>query len=104
MSERNNPRNAARYVANYNKLPEKAYALHPSLRTPIVIDRGEDGFIPVTVRWTDEALSRSFVKEQNQKLGVTSAQAAAMLNGSLFGFDTPGADPDHAINQEQDLA
>lgn len=46
--------------------------------------RGESGYRPASI--TD-------VERYNSALGVTPAQAEAMLAGSMFGFDVPGADP-----------
>lgn len=37
--------------------------------------------------------NRAFVLETNEKLGVSRAQAAAMLAGSMFGWQTQAADP-----------
>ena len=37
--------------------------------------------------------NRAFVLETNEKLGVSRAQAEAMLAGSMFGWQTQAADP-----------
>lgn len=85
--------------ANLAKLPEKAYVkntLHcqgPYGEPPVLaIKRGEDGYHPIYTEASPEEL--------NKHLGVTPAQASAMLNGSLFGWYTPAADPDNSINAE----
>lgn len=88
----------ARLASNMAKLPEKAYhknTLHctgPYGIPPLIgIKKGDDGYHPIYVNTTAEAL--------NEGLGVTKAQAEAMLNGSLFGWDTPSADPDNPCNK-----
>lgn len=80
------------------KLPEKAYiknTVHcqgPHGEPPVIcVKRGEDGFIPIYTKGTAEEL--------NERLGVTPKQAAAMFNGSMFGWDIPGADPDCPANE-----
>ena len=67
-------------------LPERAYAYHPTTGAIIMIKRGETGFWPVTTDVKPETL--------NKVHDVTPQQAAAMLTGSLFGWDIPLADPD----------
>ena len=36
---------------------------------------------------------RCHTDEYNKKLGLSKPQATAMYWGSVYGFDTPGADP-----------
>jgi hypothetical protein len=66
-------------------LPERSYAYHPTSGETIMVKRGERGFYPVTTDVKPELL--------NKVRGVTPQQAAAMLTGSLFGWDCPLADP-----------
>lgn len=74
------------------KLPEFCYATLPSNEEEIiVIKRGEKGYYRV------DPLSDVYLcsaDRNNELLGVTKAQAKAMQNGSMFGWDTPSADPD----------
>lgn len=51
----------------------------------IVIKRGEMGYIPMPGDFD--------VVKYNRSLNVTASQVEAMLLGSMFGFDCPGADP-----------
>ena len=46
----------------------------------------------------DAQENRRIADEQNQKLGVTSAQETAMKIGSMCGWDVPGADPDNCTD------
>jgi hypothetical protein len=66
-------------------LSERSYAYHPTTGATIMVKRGEHGFYPVTTDTKPELL--------NKRRGVTPQQAAAMLTGSLFGWDVPLADP-----------
>lgn len=87
------------HTANLAKLPETAFitnTIHahgPYGRPPVLgITRGEKGYNPIYTPLSATQL--------NEARGVTPAQAKAMLNGSLFGWDTPTADPDNPINQD----
>jgi hypothetical protein len=75
------------------KLPEKCYGILLATNELIIIRRGEDGYYPMKdgPYYTD----KETVSEMNAKIGVTPAQAEAMSMGSMFGWNTPGADPDN---------
>lgn len=66
-------------------LPAFAYAEHPATGETIVVKRGKSGYYPANRPGRPDEL--------NARLGVTPAQAEAMLTGSIFGWDVPGADP-----------
>lgn len=54
--------------------------------SPVIgVRRGESGYYPIYTPLT--------AVELNKDHGVSSAQREAMYNGSLFGWDTPSADP-----------
>ena len=54
------------------------------------IARGEPGYRPIRTTLT--------ARDLNCQAAVTPAQCNAMLNGSMFGWDTPSADPAHPSN------
>ena len=54
------------------------------------IARGEPGYRAIRTTLT--------ARDLNSRAGVTPAQCNAMLNGSMFGWDTTGADPAHSSN------
>lgn len=74
-------------------LPEQCYAVHAETGEVIIVKKGETGYFPTDIKTTGKDESRELVDEYNKKLGVSKAKAAAMYWGSLYGFDTPGADP-----------
>lgn len=55
----------------------------------IAVRRGESGFYPIYTPLSADEL--------NALDGVTPAQREAMYNGSLFGWDTPSADPENPL-------
>jgi hypothetical protein len=61
---------------------------------PIMIRRGVTGYWPMRLDFDVEGF--------NRRHGVTPAQVQAMEIGSIFGWDVPGADPDHEINKGGD--
>lgn len=81
-------------------LPELCYVANtvaePGSRIGI-IKRGERGYYRTDIDNAKATLDeiKTIVPYFNGKLGVTPAQAMAMEMGSMFGWDTPGADPRH---------
>jgi hypothetical protein len=75
-------------------LPDLCYARKPGLSGEpgevVLLRRGECGYYPLPAFY--QSLGFDPV-ESNGLLGVSRAQAAAMLHGSLFGWDARGADP-----------
>lgn len=71
-------------------LPEFAM-VKPPHGEPVLVKRGEQGYWP----------SHGFdMAEFNARHKVTVRQQSAMLMGSLFGFDVPGADPRHEMHDK----
>lgn len=78
-------------LANLQKLPPLAYIDNSHDKSPgaapvIAVKRGESGYHPIHTPLTAAYL--------NDKLGVSPLQAEAMHHGSMFGWETPGADVD----------
>lgn len=68
-------------------LPEQCFTTLPSDPHQVIcIKRGERGFYP-----TDWVGGQEAADALNDQLGVTKKQAEAMFHGSMFGWDTPGA-------------
>ena len=76
-----------------NKLPDMCYSVLESTNELILIKRGEMGFFPQ--RPENAPWSADNMDILNERLGVTKGQAEAMKNGSMFGWDTPVANPDN---------
>lgn len=57
------------------------------------VNRGESGCFQTTIDETDPEKAKIIVSRMNKNLGVSDLQAECMLVGSMFGWDTPGADP-----------
>ena len=73
-------------------LPEKCFVYVESTNEIGIVTKGEEGYTPL--RQKPEGISvRKGAALLNDTQGVTKAQAEAMKAGSLFGWDTPAADP-----------
>lgn len=66
-------------------LPELCYSRRMTDGCPVILKRGVAGY------W--QAKPGTCPEDQNERLGVTVSQEAAMVCGSIAGFDCPGADP-----------
>jgi hypothetical protein len=77
----------------YRGLPEFCYATLPSNKEEmIVIKYGEKGYYPVN-QSSDAYLCSA--EKNNELLGVTKAQAEAMIAGSMYGWNTPVSNPNN---------
>lgn len=74
-------------------LPDMCYSVMKSTGDLVVLKRGEEGCFSTSYNTPDPARNRELADYLNEKLCVTPAQAQAMSVGSMFGWDTPGADP-----------
>lgn len=58
----------------------------------ILITRYQKGYTPRSVQKSPEE-NRAIVDRYNKNNGISKAQEAAMVAGSMFGWDTPAAKP-----------
>ena len=84
-------------------LPDKCYAVLPSSDEIIIVKKGESGYYRTDKYGHDRAEALTIVDECNERGGVTKAQTAAMLAGSLFGWEVPAADPKNYDEQGQPI-
>ena len=75
-----------------SSLPDKCFGVLESTGEMIVIAKGEKGYTPTGI-YPQDTSPREGVTAANAANGVTKAQEAAMVAGSMFGWDTPAADP-----------
>ena len=85
-------RNGVKTIPLRSSLPEKCFSTLESTGEMIVITKGEKGYTPTGVSPQD-ASPREGATAANAANGVTKAQEAAMVAGSMFGWETPAADP-----------
>lgn len=85
-------RNGNTYAPKEPTLPPKCFSILPSGTEMIILKRYENGYSPVKARPEGVSL-REGVDALNNAMGVTRAQEAAMLAGSMFGWETPAAKP-----------
>lgn len=87
-------RNQAIYQPKETPLPRECLSTLPSTGELIKIARYEKGYItqPARRQGTPEE-NRVMVDRYNSYHGISKAQEAAMLAGSMFGWDTPAAKP-----------
>ena len=72
-----------------NDLPETCFSVLPSSGQLIIIRCGERGYYPS--EW--DTGNREIASNHNVRCGITDIQEAAMMAGSMFGWNTPGANP-----------
>lgn len=76
----------------HSSLPEKCYAVREGSDEIVAIRRGAMGWEPVD-HCPEDKTGQEGADQLNELKGVTRAQAAAMLAGSMFGWAVPAADP-----------
>ena len=83
--------NGAFYFPAEEPLPAECFSVLPSTGEVIYIARYERGYFPANNH--PGLTSRQQADAANKMLGVTKAQEAAMLAGSMFSWDCPAAHP-----------
>lgn len=74
-------------------LPEKCFSALEATGEIITVTKGEKGYTP-TGQYPQNGVSpKEAAAALNKAAGVIRAQEAAMVAGSMFGWDTPAADP-----------
>jgi hypothetical protein len=94
------PVNVEQLETNRAALPEFCFVPLPVLAeeepgTVAVLKFGEVGYFPFTTGGDPLAIDDPalYCENENSRLGLTRRQVEAMTFGSMFGWDTPGADP-----------
>ena len=83
----------AKVIPLRSSLPEQCYVYVKSENVIGYINKGDSGYIKTDIAVIDADDGMRICEEKNKILGVTKAQAAAMVAGSMFGWETPAADP-----------
>ena len=76
-----------------SSLPEQCYVFVQTENCVGIVKKGESGFYRTDIQGGKPSETNALVNEMNEKLGLSKGQAEAMKAGSMFGWDTPAADP-----------
>lgn len=85
-------KNDVKYTPVIPALPDFCYSTLPSTGELIQIKFGTNGYSSCTVSPEWKGKERKLADQYNAKLNVTKQQEAAMIHGSIYGWNTPGAD------------
>lgn len=81
----------ASYAPAEPPMPEMCYSTLPSSGEVIKVFRRDRSYILLKMP-IDSVAARRYADDMNRRLGVSKAQEAAMLAGSMFGWSVPAAD------------
>lgn len=76
-----------------SSLPEQCYVFVQTENRIGIVKKGESGYYSTEIESGTPIETKKLVDEMNERLNVSKPQAEAMKSGSMFGWDTPGADP-----------
>lgn len=93
--------NSSTVISLRSSLPEHCYIYLPTTREIGIVKKGESGYYRSDITLAYDEDGKQFVEELNKKCGITKAQEAAMLAGSMFGWQIPAADPQNYDEQGQ---
>ena len=88
-----------------SSLPVQCFSVLPSSGEADSSDQGRKKATALAMIFStpDAQQNREFADDRNVKNGVTKAQEAAMLAGSMLGWQTPAADPRNYDEQGQPI-
>ena len=82
-----------RLVMRRNELPDFCLSTLPSSGQLIILRKGERGYYASEWDTGKREENRNIARTHNRRRGISDIQEAAMSAGSMFGWHTPGADP-----------
>lgn len=74
-------------------LPERCYIYLCTTNEIGIVVKGESGYYKTDIQGGTAEDLKALVKHYNSGLGVSDMQVRAMVFGSMFGWDVPGANP-----------
>ena len=84
-----------------NELPEFYFFVLPESGELVTIKRNEHGYYHSDWNTNDKVRNQEIADFQNRKLGITPAQQQAMQCGSMFGWKSPGANPQFYLDKAE---
>lgn len=78
-----------------HSLPPLCYVRHVTTGETVQIRRGKDGYHPVDTPCSPECLNSRLPRPP------TESEVRAMRHGSIFGWDSPGTDPEKWERRER---
>ena len=91
-------RSGSQVIPLRSSLPDKCFSITSAADQVVIITKGEMYQRPAGAR-AEGVTAREGATAANEAMGVTKAQEAAMLFGSIYGWDKPGADPSNYDEQ-----
>ena len=82
-----------RVIPMRSSLPDKCFGTLQTSREVILLRKGVMGYERTYIVPAAKVDPKAAVDALNELTDITKAQSAAMLAGSMFGWDTPAADP-----------
>ena len=91
-------RTGSRVIPLRSSLPDKCFSISSAADEIVIITKGEMFRRPAGA-CAEGMTAREGATAANEAMGVTKAQESAMLFGSIYGWDKPGADPKYYNEQ-----
>ena len=76
------------------KLPPSCFHVLETSGELVLLKNGEQGYYPCTWSTDNAEQNKRTAAYANARLGISEIEVQAMVNGSMFGWNTPAADPD----------
>ena len=88
-------RNGTKVIPLRESLPNMCYVFVESENCVGLVIKGENGYRETAISCAIPDDTRDVVNKMNRGIDVSPAQVEAMKCGSLFGWETPAADPEN---------
>lgn len=95
-------RTGSKVIPMRSSLPDKCFSITSTADEIVIITKGEMFRHPAGIH-AEGVTAREGATAANEAMGVTKAQEAAMLFGSIYGWDKPGADPKYYNEQGEPI-